>query len=113
MTIEIDVENLSSSGAHKLLASHQIREWEELMNEQELARQELEHQLIEKYGWQSLDNFHEKSELRSLLASWHDSDRVGLNVKHLYQTRSLRLSNNPKATLTELLNEDSIEIETL
>lgn len=113
MNIRAEFEHLSKPDAQNFLALHQMNEWQELMACQECARLELEDQLSEKYGWLSLKHLHEKNDLRSLLASWHESDRVGMNYKHLYQTRSLRLSGNPSQALSDLLNEGDIEVESL
>ncbi|MGH1404347.1 MAG: hypothetical protein ACRBDL_08885 [Alphaproteobacteria bacterium] len=113
MTIRNEFYEMSKPDMQNLLALHQMEEWEGLMAQQEQARLDLENQLTQKYGWLSLKNMTEKNEMRSLLASWHDSDRVGINFKHLYQTRSLRLSDQPQQTLTELLTQDEIEADDL
>ena len=113
MTMHDQFTTRSAPDAGHFLALYQMREWQELMDTQAEARSDLEEQLCEKYGWFSLRHLHEKNELRSLLASWHESDRVGMNYKHLYQTRKLRLSDDPSEALKELLHETNIEVETL
>lgn len=113
MTIRNEFEELSKPDMQNFLALHQMEEWEGLMVQQEQARLDLENQLTQKYGWLSLKNMTEKNEMRSLLASWHDSDRVGINFKHLYQTRALGMSNNPQETLSELLENDELLVDDL
>ncbi len=113
MEIRSKFENLSRPDARNLLALHQTSEWQALIEHQEGARLELEDQLSEKYGWLSLKHLHEKNELRSLLSSWHELDRIGMNYKHLYQSRALRLCDDPSTALRELLDESDNEVESL
>lgn len=101
MTMHDDFTTQSKPDAGHFLALYQMREWQELMDNQAEARSDLEEKLCEKYGRFSLRHLHEKNELRSLLASWHESDRVGMNYKHLYQTRQLRLRDDPSETLKD------------
>ncbi len=71
------------------LQQRQMQEWHDLLATHKQARKEMEQQLIQKYGYFSFWAKPEKQNQRELLASWHESDRIGLNAKHLSQFRGL------------------------
>ncbi len=101
--------DIQQHDALTMLLEQQMQEWQDLRHKQKQERAYMETQLTQKYGRFPLAARAEKKNQRELLSSLQESNRIGLNAKHLYQSHTIMRSNNPISELNQLISDDHID----
>lgn len=105
----IGLESLAMQNAAKNLIKHQRTETSSLLEKQQVAREELEKNLKERYGLLPLKNTIEKNDHRDTLSDWQKSERHEMNARHIHQIKEVENSQDPERKAEAIIKGEALD----